>query len=338
MSDRSQRQAALLAAWGWDSADFCRFAGDASARRYARLTTAEANTAILMEVPLSDTPSLAKFCQIADYLRAIGLSAPEIYHRADKDGFMLLEDFGDGLLSSVLEVSPDAELTHYLRVTDLLLHLHTMPPPEGLLPYGPFEMADFTGVLFDRYVAPLTGSDMTKDKKAAEKLIYTALRDHAPQTDVVILRDFHADNIIVLPDRTGLLALGLLDFQDALLGHPAYDLVSLLEDVRRNVSEETKLACIAHYIRETGVDSTAFRRAFAVQGAQRNMRILGVFANLALSHNKPQYIDLMPAVWSHLMNNLESSVLSDLRSCILDSVPEPTPEALNRLKDLCLTP
>ncbi len=338
MSDRMHRQNTLLTTWGWEAAALDRFAGDASARRYARLTNADTDTAILMETPLADTISMEKFCRIADYLRAVGLSAPEIYHRADADGFMLLEDFGDGLLSSVLDVSPQAELTHYLRVTDLLVHLHTMPPPDGLQPYGPTEMADFTGVLFDRYVAPLTGADVSKDKQAAEKLIYAALLEHAPQSDVVILRDFHADNIVILPDRTGLSAFGLLDFQDALLGHRAYDLVSLLEDVRRCVSEETKLACIARYIHETGAESTAFRRAFAVQGAQRNMRILGVFANLALSHNKPRYIDLMPAVWAHLMTDLGSTVLSDLRNHILDTVPEPTPKTLNRLKALCQTP
>lgn len=337
MSEPMPRRAELLTQWGWGTAEQSPLAGDASARQYTRLSSANCDTAIIMQVPPTDIPSMVKFCDVAAYLRAIGLSAPEIYHRADKDGLLLLEDFGDGLLSSVLKVSPDAELAHYLRVTDLLVHLHNMPPPSGLLPYGPAEMADFTGILFDRYVAPLTGSDMASEKQTVQKLIHTALSEYAPETDVIILRDFHADNIVILPDRSGLAALGLLDFQDALLGHRAYDLVSLLEDVRRDVSEETKLACITRYINETGADPTGFRRAYAVQGAQRNMRILGVFANLALSHNKPQYIDLMPAVWAHLMNDLQSSALKELRTAVLKTVPEPTPEILNRLKTLCQT-
>ncbi|MEP2782442.1 MAG: phosphotransferase [Pseudoruegeria sp.] len=338
MNNRILLQSNFLNDCGWANADLILLMGDASSRAYSRLIRDDDTSAILMNVPPPSAELIKRFCDVAEYLNQIGISAPEVYHRTEEDGFLLIEDFGDALLSDILKISPSAEMSYYIRITDLLLHLHSMPLMNGLDKYGPDEMGDFIGILFDSYVTPLTGQDDPDLKCRAQRLMQEALEQYAPETNVVILRDFHADNILHLPDRGGMPSLGMLDFQDALYGHRAYDLVSLLEDARRDVSKDVKMACISHYIEHSGCSAEAFQNAFTVQGAQRNLRIMGIFANLANQHGKVQYLDLLPRVWTHIINDLQSPILTNLRTLVLDEVPAPTPEILNRLKLLCLTP
>jgi len=149
---------------------------------------------------------------------------------------------------------------------------------------------------------------------------------------VVIQRDFHAENMIWLPDRTGVQRVGLLDFQTAMLGHPAYDLVSMLQDVRRNVRPGTEMRMVNRYIAATGQNDHDFRTAYALLGVQRNLRILGVFARLATEYGKPQYVDLIPAAWAHLMRGLEHPALVTVADLLRGALPQPTPENLDRLR------
>ena len=152
-----------------------------------------------------------------------------------------------------------------------------------------------------------------------------------PRPAVTVLRDYHAENLIWLPEREGARRAGLLDFQDAWIGHRAYDLVSLLQDARRDVSEETAAACMRHYLDGSGLDAERFEAACAVLGAQRNLRILGVFARLAVTRGNPRYIDLVPRVWHHLERDLAHPALAEVRR-ILDVLPAPTPSVLERLR------
>jgi aminoglycoside/choline kinase family phosphotransferase len=162
-----------------------------------------------------------------------------------------------------------------------------------------------------------------------------ALRAHADGPRVLVLRDFHAENLLWLPGRAGLARVGLLDFQLGQLGQPGYDLVSLLQDARRDVAAETEAAMIARFVTATGVMPAAFAAHYAVLGAQRALRILGIFARLCLVAGKPGYVALIPRVWGQLQRNLAHPALADLRAVCDDLLPEPTPDILNRIRSQC---
>jgi len=158
------------------------------------------------------------------------------------------------------------------------------------------------------------------------------LAQHAADATVVIQRDYHAENLLWLPDRDGVARVGLLDFQDAMLGHPAYDLVSLLQDARRDVPAEIELSMTRRFIDRSGVDEHGFRTAYAVLGVQRNLRILGVFARLSLDYGKPHYVDLIPRVWAHLRRGVDHPAMAPVADLLLQTLPLPTADNLNRLK------
>jgi hypothetical protein len=166
----------------------------------------------------------------------------------------------------------------------------------------------------------------------AAALFEPLLRAHAAAAEVTILRDYHAENILDLPDRRGAARAGLLDFQDAMVGHRAYDLVSLLHDIRRRVGPQASAACIARYLAATGQDGAAFDAAFHLLGAQRNLRILGVFARLATDHAKPRYLALLPAVWDRLQHELRHPVLAPLRGFLDRVLPAPDAALIERLR------
>ena len=219
----------------WDDALRKTIAGDASNRRYDRLIRNTGETAILMDAPPDKGEDVRPFVRMADYLRRCGLSAPRIYAQDDAHGFLLLEDLGDEIYARVLERSPDLENSLYKAATDVLTHLHAQPPLT-LDAYDAPVMAELAAQSFDWYQLGTTGS-VNADQRAhfhAEMQAQLAPLDEMPR--VVIQRDYHAENLLWLPDRDGVKRVGLLDFQDAMLGHPAYDLVSVLQDARRDVS------------------------------------------------------------------------------------------------------
>jgi aminoglycoside/choline kinase family phosphotransferase len=164
-----------------------------------------------------------------------------------------------------------------------------------------------------------------------------ALRAHADGPRVLILRDYHAENLLWLPGRKGLARVGILDFQLGQLGQPGYDLVSLLQDARRDVAVATEAAMIARFVAATGVEAEAFAAQYAVLGAQRALRILGIFARLCLVAGKPGYLPLIPRVWDQLQRNLAHPALADLGAICQDVLPDPTPETLSRIASQCST-
>ncbi|MBN8632942.1 MAG: phosphotransferase, partial [Rhodobacterales bacterium] len=164
-----------------------------------------------------------------------------------------------------------------------------------------------------------------------------ALTAHADGPRVLILRDYHAENLLWLPGRVGLARVGLLDFQLGQLGQPGYDLVSLLQDARRDVAPGTEAAMVARFAAASGSDPGDFRAHYATLGAQRALRIIGVFVRLGLAAGKPQYLRLIPRVWDQLQRNLAHPALADLR-CICDRVlPVPTPDLLQKIASQCPT-
>ncbi len=316
----------FLAEYGWGEALQAPLAGDASARRYTRLHRGQ-DTAILMQDPEGD---VTLFARLARHLIGIGLSAPAILAEDPAAGQLLLEDLGDGLIAR-LATTPETEAGLYALATDALVALHRQPAPDGL----PVATADRLAGMIDLAFQHYTQAPEALPKAIA--VFQPLLQDHAQPADVMVLRDYHAENILLLPGRSGPARAGLLDFQDALQGHRAYDLVSLIEDARRDVAPATAEACITRYLHATGLPEDGFRTSLAVIGAQRNLRILGVFARLAATRGKPHYIDLIPRVWGHLQKDLSHPALAGLRET-LTVLPEPSPEHLQDLKAPCQTP
>lgn len=334
MSDRTDLIDAFIDRAGWSAARCALLAGDASNRRYFRLTS-ESGTAVLMDAPPEKGEDIRPFVHIAQHLTGLGLSAPGILAEDDASGLLLLEDLGDALFARVLETAPELENSLYSTATDLLAQLHENDPPAKLAPYDPPLMTDLAALAFDWYAFAATGEKAAGSRQSFHETFHRLLCDHTSES-VLIQRDYHAENLLWLPDRSGIARVGLLDFQDAMIGHRAYDLVSLLQDARRDVPESTETAMLARYIETTRQDDDSFRTAYHLLGAQRNLRILGVFARLCVRDGKAWYVDMIPRVWNLLQRDLAHPALAPVRPD-LDTLPAPSPDILQRLKDKCAT-
>ncbi len=301
----------LLARAGWAGARRAALAGDASTRRYARLHSDDGATAILMERG-GDT---APFLRAARHLAGLGFSTPAIL--AAEGDAILMEDLGDADLARLAR-DPAREEALYALATDALIALHRHPAPVWAAPYGPAEMA---AALEPFWTHHARGADpATRAGIEARLRDLLAAHDAAP---VLLHRDYHAQNLLHLPDRPGVAALGLLDFQDACAGHPAYDLGSLLQDARRDVAPALEARMIDRYAAATGQGRDAFAAAYTLQALQRHLRILGIFARLA-AEGRSGYLTLVPRVGAHAARCLAQPVaapLSGLRALLPAEAP-----------------
>ena len=336
MSDRVSARTAFLESAGWARAAISDLAGDASNRRYFRLQQGE-HHAVLMDAPPERGEDVRPFVAIAEFLRAQGLSAPEIFADDSDAGFLLLEDLGDALFARVVASDPALENNLYAAAIDVLVALHQAHVPEDLATYDATFMADMSGLAFDWYASATKGHDFASLRAGFAEEFAEILAPIAAQSDVLIQRDYHAENLIWLPSRDGVARVGLLDFQDALAGHCAYDLVSLLQDARRDVSPVLERAMIDRYVRGAGVDRSSFEAAYALLGLQRNLRIIGVFARLCVRDGKPQYVDLIPRVWAHMVRDLKMVGLAELETALLAKLPPPDEQTLAILREKCGT-
>jgi len=334
MTDRRALSEAFLARCGWGQADRRFLAGDASDRSYDRLTRGP-QTAVLMDAPPGKGDDPATFIAIAEHLNHIGLSAPRILGQDLNHGFLLIEDLGDDLLARLTAAHPETEAALYHGAVDVLVHLQCHPAPSGLMDLSAQDWAKAAAFALDWYAYGATGS--RPDNTPFVAAMTRALTQHADGPRVMILRDYHAENLLSLPDRSGVARIGLLDFQLAQMGQPAYDLVSLLQDARRDVSAPVQAAMIAHFVKAKGLDRPSFDVAYAVLGAQRALRILGIFARLCVVAGKKGYLDLIPRVWGPLQRNLAHPALHDLRSICDEQLPPPTQDTLNRIAAQCST-
>ncbi|MCV2882122.1 aminoglycoside phosphotransferase family protein [Actibacterium sp. XHP0104] len=337
MTQRDAQARDFIARAGWGDASVAPLAGDASNRRYDRLTRPDGTTAVLMDAPTNKGEDVRPFTRIARHLCDLGLSAPRILAEDTAQGFLLLEDLGDDLFARAVKRDPALEDPIYACATDLLAKLHDHPAPTDLPAYDPPLMASLSALVHDWYLPGADQPTSAQQKQAFQAEIETVLTDLAPETPVLIQRDYHAENLLWLPDRDGVARVGLLDFQDGMAGHPAYDLVSLLEDARRDVPLALQRAMLTRYIATTGQPDDRFRAAYAALGAQRNLRIIGVFARLCIRDGKAHYVDLMPRVWSYLMQDLDHPALAGLKQTVLATLPAPTPEIRERIKSKCKT-
>lgn len=334
MADRASEIAGFLAQAGWGAARRRHLAGDASDRRYERLQRG-ASTAVLMDNPPGGADDPVAFASMARHLRALGLSAPAILAEDLPRGLLLLEDLGDDLYARLLASDPAREAELYAPAVDVLLRLQRASPPPGLPNLSAEDWARGAGFALDWYAFAATG--IKPDPAAFRSALTTALRAHADGPRVLILRDYHAENLLWLPGRSGMARVGLLDFQLGQLGQPGYDLVSLLQDARRDVAAATEAAMVARFAAATGADPATFAAHYATLGAQRALRILGVFARLCLVAGKPQYLPLIPRVWGQLQQNLSHPALAGLRTVCDAVLPVPTPDLLQKIARQCPT-
>jgi len=303
--------AAFLARNGWYDAAIAPLAGDASFRRYFRVTSG-ARRAVLMDAPPPHEDP-RPFLDVARWLHERGFAAPEIVAADLDQGLVLLQDFGDARMRETLDADPARGEALYAEAIDLLVDLHRHEAG----PLRPYDRTELTreAQLFVEWYCPAIGLDVDA---AAYRAAWDPVFDLVAETPrpVTVLRDYHAENLMLI-DGGG---LGLLDFQDALAGHRAYDLVSLLQDARRDVEPEMEAAMLARYCAATGAGDD-FIAAYRVLGAQRNAKIIGIFTRLWKRDGKPRYPALCPRVWRYLEVDLAAPELEPVKAWFDANVP-----------------
>ncbi len=317
MSDLSQMKPpegveAFLADNEWSDGRIEPVAGDASFRRYFRVIDGTREAILMDAPPPHEDPK--PFIDMADYLCAHGFRAPKIYARDLARGLVLLEDFGDIQMREHLDQYPADEHAIYTKAIDTLVRL-TKAPLANIAPYDEAVYLREVRLLTDWYM-PAMG--LPHDQSGYDKIWVEALSPLLVETGghVTVLRDYHAENIMLLDDGEQ----GIIDFQDALIGHPAYDLVSLLQDARRDVSPELEKEMLAYYRQASEADD-AFDAHYALLGAQRNAKIIGIFTRLWKRDGKARYLDFLPRMWGLLERDLAHPELVALKQWFDHHIP-----------------
>lgn len=355
-AERGEAMATFLAGAGWDAAQRTPLPGDASTRRYVRLDMA-GRKAMLMDQPQgAETPAApanataaerhalgynavarlagadcARFVAAANYLRKRGLSAPQIVAADPKQGFVILEDLGDGLYADIADANNELDL--YRAAAEVLAELHADSAPALLPPDKHLYAYDETALLAEidlltQWFFPVALHREASDEDIREHrdLWRRVLAPVLASSPVFVHRDFHAQNLIWLPQRGGVARVGLIDFQDAVAGAKSYDLVSLVEDARRDVAPAIAQATTTHYLatmhaQGTPLDEETFRAEMAVMAAQRNAKIVGIFARLYKRDGKDRYLGYLQRVWGYLEGDLGHPALASLRSWYDANIP-----------------
>jgi hypothetical protein len=354
---RAERIATIrrfLDATGYAEADRKRIQGDASTRIYERLRIDD-RRAILMNaprrpdgLPIRDArpysaiahlaEDIVPFVALANGLRQFGFSAPQIYEAEMADGLLIIEDLGS---EPVVTGDPAAPIEdRYSAAVDALIALHKLdlvetvpvaPHVSHRLPY--YDLDSYlieAELLLDWYLPRLGGAVSQSIRDSYLSLWREALAVPLETKPTWVLRDFHSPNLIWLPDRTAIARVGVLDFQDALMGPPAYDLASLLQDARVDVPELMEVALLGQYVKQRGehdaeFDPANFIQVYATVAAQRASKILGIFSRLDQRDGKPQYLRHIPRVWSYLQRSLAHPALGPLREWYNVNLPAPKP-------------
>lgn len=350
MNANGARTAAMndfLRGAGWGAAELRALPADASTRRYIRLVM-NGRTAMLMDQPqAAEAPTAgenasaaerkalgynavarlagadcARFVAAAKYLREAGLAAPEVEAGDIKNGFLILEDLGDDLYADVLAADADAP-TLYGAAIDALAALHDsaapshLAPDKPLYPYDDVALLAETDLLTEWFLPEALQRPLRDDERDEHRALWvSALSALDNPARVFVHRDYHAQNLLWLPQRERLARVGMVDFQDAVAGSPAYDIISLLEDARRDVDPALAAMMTDRYLmlRGPGVDEESFRMEAALLAAQRNAKIIGIFARLNARDGKPRYLSYLPRVWRYMTHDLQHPSLAKLKA------------------------
>jgi aminoglycoside/choline kinase family phosphotransferase len=310
----------FLSGAGWRGAAIEPLASDASFRRYFRIRKGERSAMLMDAPPPNEDPE--PFLRAARWLGENGLRAPRIHAFDMRRGLLLLEDFGPVRMRDYLDEWPADETEIYRAAIDTLVALHQVPAG----PFAEYALSEYLreARLFIEWYCPAIGLDVDAlGYEAAWEEALTPLLERQ-QPPVTVMRDYHAENIMLLG---GLEEQGLLDFQDALAGHRAYDLVSLLQDARRDVSPELEAAMFDRYLAASGVDAEDFLGDYARLGAQRNAKIVGIFVRLWRRDGKPRYLSYIPRVWALLERDLVHPALEPVARWFDANIPGELREA-----------
>jgi aminoglycoside/choline kinase family phosphotransferase len=333
---RAEEIGEFLAREGWGWAERTSLAGDASARRYERLRRGF-QRAILMDMAPGSGLDAGPFLAVTAWLRAGRFSAPEVLGADRSRGLVLLEDLGDDLFARLCAEQPSREPGLYGAAVEALAALQRRPPPGADVGWSPppYDLAFLmreVRLVPEWYLPAATGAPVPADLAAEYDALAEAALTRVATPRVPVLRDYHAENLVWLPRRRNYARVGMLDYQDMLLGHPAYDLVSLLEDARRDTGAALRAAMLARYLELSGADPEAFAAEASLLAAQRNLKILGLFTRLCRRDGKPRYLAHLPRVWSHLVRDLAHPALAPLATFVARHVPAPAPEVLARIE------
>ena len=307
----------------WEGAEIAPLVGDASFRRYFRLRMGGRSAMLMHAPPPHEDPR--PFLHVAHWLNENGMRAPHILAENAADGWVLTEDFGDQRMREWIDDHPRDEEHIYAQAIDALVQLHRLPPG----PFEPYDMAVYRREvdLFVEWYCPAMGLDVDLEGWASawEQALTPLLVRQIP--GVTVLRDYHAENIMLL--EPGKLAgeQGLIDFQDALAGHPAYDLVSLLQDARRDVSEALEHDMLCRY-RAAAEPGEHFEADYARLGAQRNTKIVGIFTRLCKRDGKQRYLAMIPRVWQAMERDLAHEALAPVAAWFAENIPQDIRETL----------
>lgn len=286
-----------------------KIAGDASFRSYYRIF-ADKESYILMFAPPSHE-DVKPFIKIDEFLVSCGFFAPKIIAKNIDLGFLLLEDFGDETYNRVLTKNPQEEFLLYKNAADVLSNLHHFEAPKDLPIYNHALLFREVMLFIDWYL-PAQGKILSLEEKSEFKYLWFKIFDLlSKENQVLVLRDYHADNLMKIPQ-----GVGLLDFQDAVIGSKAYDLVSLLEDARRDVSEEVRQKILEYYIEKSGCEPDVFLRDYSILSLQRNVKILGIFSRLSKRDGKHHYLNFIPRVRDFVETRLEDKIFSEIKKLI----------------------
>lgn len=312
---------------GWDDAKTEKITSDASNRKYTRLFKKQ-NTSILMDSDPTTNESIENFIYFTNQLRKQKFSAPKIYGQDICNGLLLLEDLGSDSFANILKSKPHLENHIYQEAINQLIEIRKNKIPHLTRKYD-LKILLQEAVLFSEwYLSPLRAS---YESSHLLKILRVSLQETLKQDTTLVLRDYHAENLMWLPDRRNNRRVGLLDYQDALAGNPAYDIASLLKDARREVPKKLQEELIKYFLKKTNLDHAVFSRDYSILSAQRNLKIIGIFSRLSIRDNKSGYLDLIPRVWKNLQDDLKHPSLNELSEFIKSNSPQPTLENLGKL-------
>ncbi len=324
MDERGHLSEEFLALAGWQGATRAPLAGDASFRRYERLSL-EGERAVLMDAP-PPAEDVRPFTSIARHLHELDYSAPRILAEDPQKGFLLLEDLGDMTYTRAQAEGHDPRPL-YDRAVELLVDLHKKPRiisiPDGVRSSDRDLLLEEAALFSDWYMPPIIGK-VTVGRLRNEYLnlwrdLLGRLDD---QPDTLVLRDFHADNLMWLEDRPGIEACGLLDFQDAVCGPPAYDLMSLFEDARLDLSPQLVGDGLGLYLDSfPELDRAEFITSYTLLAAQRHCKVIGIFTRLSVRDAKHDYLRHIPRVWRLLEKALRHPALAPLEAWLSTHLP-----------------
>jgi len=328
--NRKAEATAFLEGVGFPSPELRYLAADASFRSYARFL-AQGRSYVLMDAPPATNGSGKAFLETTAMLRAANLSAPKIYDQNLAEGFIVLEDLGDDLFATLCKSDPSLEAPLYEAAVKTLVTMQT----EAIAELPPYDMQTYhkeSDLVLDWYISVL--QSLTDDaREGFRSALQFALDRLSTATTVFVHRDYHAENLIWLPDRIRPARVGLLDYQDARAGHPAYDLVSLIEDARRDVSEPIRQKCIALFCDLTGLDAAQLTADLSILGAQRNLKIMGIFSRLWRRDGKDKYLPLIPHVYALLQHDLIHPAVKELATWCSIYLPLPDDAIIAKIRN-----